>query len=38
MKKLLIINSGIWNDQWNAIGIGLSGGYSAVWFGNELDR
>ena len=34
----VIINSGIWKDQWNAIGIGLSGGYSVVWFGNEFDR
>lgn len=34
----VIINNGIWKDDWNAIGIGLSGGFSVVWFGNEADR
>jgi uncharacterized protein YkwD len=34
----VIINSGIWRDEWNAIGIGLSGGYAVVWFGKEVDR
>ena len=34
----VIINSGVWRNEWNAIGIGLSGGFAVVWFGNELDR
>jgi uncharacterized protein YkwD len=34
----VIINSGIWKDDWNAIGIGLSGGYAVVWFGKEYER
>jgi hypothetical protein len=34
----VIVNSGIWKDDWNAIGIGLSGGFSVVWFGKEADR
>ncbi len=33
----VIINQGIWNDRWNAIGIGLYKGYSVVWFGKEYD-
>ncbi|MEZ4775381.1 MAG: CAP domain-containing protein [Bacteroidia bacterium] len=34
----VIINQGIWNDQWNAIGIGLYKGFAVVWFGNEFDN
>lgn len=33
----VIINEGIWNDQWNAIGIGIYGGFAVVWFGKESD-
>jgi uncharacterized protein YkwD len=33
----VIINSGIWNSSWQAIGIGIYGGYALVWFGNEPD-
>ncbi len=34
----LIINKGIWKDvQWEAMGIGVSGGYATVWFGRETD-
>jgi len=33
----VIINSGIWSDEWKAIGIGMYGGYAMVWFGNETD-
>jgi uncharacterized protein YkwD len=32
-----IINKGIWNDPWMAIGIGIYEGYALVWFGNEED-
>ncbi len=32
------VNSGIWKDlNWKAIGIGLDGNYSVVWFGAEPD-
>ena len=34
----VIINSGIWNSKWNAIGIGIYGNYAVIWFGNELDN
>lgn len=33
----VIINSGIWKEKWNAIGIGIVGNYAVVWFGNETD-
>lgn len=32
-----IINSGIWKESWQAIGIGIYQGYALVWFGNEPD-
>ncbi len=34
----VMINSGIWKDPWNAIGIGMVGGYAVVWFGHEKDE
>lgn len=34
----VIINQGIWDDKWNAIGIGLYKGFAVVWFGNEIDH
>ena len=35
----VIINQGSWKDsQWNAIGIGLYGGFAVVWFGAEPDK
>jgi uncharacterized protein YkwD len=33
----VIINAGIWNSKWNAIGIGIVDNYAVVWFGNETD-
>jgi uncharacterized protein YkwD len=30
----VIINKGIWNDPWKAIGIGMHEGYATVWFGH----
>lgn len=33
----VIINSGIWERDWNAIGIGIYGNYSNVWFGRDVD-
>lgn len=34
----VIVNQSIWNDnQWKAIGIGLSNGFAVVWFGKEPD-
>jgi uncharacterized protein YkwD len=34
----VMINSGIWDSEWNAIGIGIYGNYAVIWFGNELDN
>ena len=34
----VIINQGMWDDSWNAIGIGLYKGFSVVWFGHERDN
>lgn len=34
----VMINAGIWKSTWNAIGIGMVGGYAVVWFGNEKDE
>lgn len=35
----VIINQGIWFDNnWMAIGVGISEGYAVVWFGNEYDN
>jgi uncharacterized protein YkwD len=34
----VILNQGIWNDKWNAIGVGIFNGYAAIWFGNEIDN
>jgi len=30
----VIINKGIWNDPWKAIGVGIHEGYATVWFGH----
>ncbi len=34
----VILNQGVWNTKWNAIGIAILGNYSLIWFGNELDN
>ena len=37
-SRAVIINSKKWEESsWNAIGVGISGGYAAIWFGEELD-
>lgn len=37
-SQSVIINSKEWDEfSWNAIGVGISGGYAAVWFGEDLD-
>jgi hypothetical protein len=34
----VILNQGMWQStQWNALGIGISGGYAVLWFGEEPD-
>ena len=33
----VIINKGVWKQQWNAIGIGIYRNYAVIWFGNESD-
>ncbi len=32
-----VINSGMWKEPWQAIGVGIHDGYAVVWFGNEPD-
>jgi hypothetical protein len=34
----VIVNQGIWDESWNAIGIGLYKGFAVVWFGHERDN
>jgi len=34
----VMINAGIWADEWKAIGIGLANGYAVIWFGNDEDN
>ena len=35
----VIISSGMWKrSPWQAIGIGICGGYSVVWFGKDVDK
>lgn len=33
----LILNLGIWENDWNAIGIGMDGIYATAWFGHSED-
>jgi uncharacterized protein YkwD len=34
----VIINAGIWKSlEWNALGVGIYGGYANAWFGKEAD-
>ena len=34
----VMLNEGTWaNLTWNAVGVGISGGYAVLWFGEEND-
>jgi uncharacterized protein YkwD len=33
----VILNKGVYQRKWNAIGIGINKNYSVVWFGHEVD-
>lgn len=34
----VMLNSGPWaNLEWNAVGVGIGGGYAHLWFGEEAD-
>lgn len=34
----VILNQGTWTDNsWNALGVGIYGGYAVLWFGEEVD-
>jgi uncharacterized protein YkwD len=33
----VMLNKGVWKDEWKAIGVGIYKGYACVWFGNEVD-
>ena len=36
--RAVILNQGVWESMtWRAIGIGIDGGYSHVWFGTQAD-
>ena len=35
----VILNKDIWKDNtWKAVGVGISGGYATLWFGEEEDK
>jgi uncharacterized protein YkwD len=34
----VILNKGVYNRKWNAIGIGIYKDYSVIWFGHEVDN
>ena len=35
----VILNKDIWRDnKWNAIGIGIYGGFATIWFGEQKDK
>lgn len=34
----LILNKGMWKQEWKAIGIGVYKGYAMVWFGHQADN
>lgn len=37
-SQSVIINSEKWEEfKWNAVGVGISGGYASIWFGEKLD-
>jgi hypothetical protein len=33
----VILNRGMWKENWNAIGVGMSRGFAMVWFGKVAD-
>lgn len=36
--KAVMLNQGAWGSrEWNAIGVGIYGGYAVLWFGEEAD-
>ncbi len=34
----VVINKGIWDTPWKAIGIGMYEGYATVWFGHQAEN
>lgn len=34
----VMINAGLWQQKWNAVGIGMLGEYAVIWFGHETDN
>jgi hypothetical protein len=34
----VILQKGIWKQPWQAMGVGIYGGYAVIWFGREADR
>lgn len=33
----VLLNEGMWNQDWKAIGVGMFKGYAVVWFGHESE-
>jgi cysteine-rich secretory family protein len=33
----VILQQGMWDEPWRAMGVGLHGGYAVIWFGHEPD-
>ncbi|MEM7066892.1 MAG: CAP domain-containing protein [Cyanobacteria bacterium P01_B01_bin.77] len=33
----VILNQGIWDEPWNAMGVGIYEGYAVMWVGREVD-
>ena len=33
----VILNQGIWDKPWNALGVGIYEGYAVMWVGREVD-
>lgn len=37
LHNAVILNQGMWNQPWKALGIGIYKNYAVLWFGRELD-
>ncbi|NJM58210.1 MAG: CAP domain-containing protein [Synechococcales cyanobacterium RU_4_20] len=33
----VVLNQGVWSQNWNALGVGIHKGYAVLWFGREED-
>jgi uncharacterized protein YkwD len=37
LHNAVILNQGIWDDAWQALGVSIYKGYATLWFGKETD-